>query len=367
MTGTTPATSRREYYGGTIPFVTPPDLDGTKWITNAAQSLTPEGLAVSRALPPGCVLVSCIGTLGKVGLTAAEQTTTNQQINAIIPKDTVGPEFMYYAMMTQRAELERVAGGVTVKIVNKSNFEQLEVPLPPLDEQRRISQVMATIQDAQVTNERVLAMASDVKRAFLNRAFTDLAGKKNPIGEVANVRTSFPPYGKLVPTVRADPDHMLYLKVSDIGRDPAPVVGASAEVFKPIARPLAVGATVFPKRGAAIGKNVKRMIGRPAALDPNLIGIEPSAVLLPRYLLAFFEGFDLRSLQDDTPVPQLNKHNVDAVEIPVPSLDKQELLCEAVSAMDAKEAAEREVSMRTAAVFAAALARLVGGDGDSRL
>src|SRR5262249_11273368 len=96
---------------------------------------------------------------------------------------------------------------------------------------------------------------------------------------------------------------------------------------------------VFPKRGAAIGTNKKRVTRHLSILDPNLIGIEPSNEFNSDFLFGFFERFDLRSLQDNNPIPQLNKNDVELVSVPFPPLEEQREIASVLRAIDIKVAA----------------------------
>lgn len=65
VTGTTPATSSKRFYGGDIPFVAPGDLGNGLWVTTAEKTLTEEGFRAAKRLPKGAVLFTCIGaTIG---------------------------------------------------------------------------------------------------------------------------------------------------------------------------------------------------------------------------------------------------------------------------------------------------------------
>src|SRR4051794_40874161 len=81
-TGSTPKTSEKAFYAGTIPFVTPADLDQFDPVTFTPRGLTDLGSREARLLPEGTVMVCCIGSLGKVGI-AGTSVATNQQINSI--------------------------------------------------------------------------------------------------------------------------------------------------------------------------------------------------------------------------------------------------------------------------------------------
>ncbi len=85
------------------------------------------------------------------------------------------------------------------------------------------------------------------------------------------------------------------------------------------------GAVVLPKRGAAIATNKKRVLARPAVLDPNLMGVLPDPeALTTQYLFAWFQQFDLRSITSGSSVPQLNKQDLAPLRIPVPTLRDQD-------------------------------------------
>lgn len=118
---------------------------------------------------------------------------------------------------------------------------------------------------------------------------------------------------------------------------------------------------VFPKRGAAIATNKKRVTNEYSVLDPNLIGVETSEEWNAEFAAAFFERFDLRTLQDNTPIPQLNKHNVEAVLVPLPSREEQRVIGEVSVASGRKIAALVFELERLDEMFNALLEELMNG------
>ena len=139
VTGSTPSTSHKEYYGGKWPLFKPTDLDAGLEVVTASDSLTDAGWNCARRLPENAVLVTCIGaTLGKTGI-IRKKGTCNQQINAIVPEKAI-PEFLYYALISPgfQKTLWRTSNATTLPIVNKARFETLSIPLPPMDIQRSI-------------------------------------------------------------------------------------------------------------------------------------------------------------------------------------------------------------------------------------
>jgi len=185
ITGTTPSTKVASYYGGTVPFITPAELDAGLCIPATAKTLTDEGLLRARPLPPRTVLVSCIGYIGKTAITTSLRSATNQQINAVIPNDDVDPLFLYFALSHSRPLLTDRAAITTVPILNKSNFEQVPIPLPPLPEQRAIAHVLSTVQRAREATEAVIVATRELKRSLMRHLF--MYGPV-PVDQVAGVR-----------------------------------------------------------------------------------------------------------------------------------------------------------------------------------
>ncbi len=138
ITGNTPPTSNPANYGHDVPFIKPPDLEN-RAIDSPQSYLSHEGAAISRTLPPLSVLVTCIGNLGRVGISRT-RVAFNQQINAVVPSEAIDPFFFFYAAQSHafRTQLESKASATTISIVNKGNFERITIPLPPLAEQKRI-------------------------------------------------------------------------------------------------------------------------------------------------------------------------------------------------------------------------------------
>ena len=140
ITGGTPSKQNKDYYGDDYPFYKPGDLGKGINIDNSVDRLSQKGYEASRKLKAHSVLVTCIGaTIGKTGLISKEGAC-NQQINAIIPVDSLYPKYIYYTICSPSFQsiIRKDAGQTTLPIMNKNNFCKLLFPLPPLAEQKRI-------------------------------------------------------------------------------------------------------------------------------------------------------------------------------------------------------------------------------------
>ncbi|WP_282826347.1 restriction endonuclease subunit S [Gulosibacter sediminis] len=158
VTGKTPSTSRRDYYGGDIPFVTPNELHAGRTVGQSAKTLSEAGLqSIKGSILEGTsVLVGCIGwDMGNVAMTN-DRCASNQQINAVTSIiSEVNPEYLYYWLSTKKDYLFSIASVTRTPILSKSTFEQVKVPLPSRNVQDGIARILASIDDQITTNDQV--------------------------------------------------------------------------------------------------------------------------------------------------------------------------------------------------------------------
>ncbi|SHH49494.1 restriction endonuclease subunit S [Tepidibacter thalassicus] len=146
ITGNTPSKKNDEYYNSNdIMFIKPNDINTEKVsiLENSIDYLSCEGAKVARVIPKGSVFTTCIGIIGKVGILNTEQAAFNQQINAIIPDEKVcNSKFLAYNIFYNKEKLKAIANAPVVPIINKKQFSELEIPLPPLETQKKIANVL---------------------------------------------------------------------------------------------------------------------------------------------------------------------------------------------------------------------------------
>lgn len=130
--GKTPSTKRKEYYGGNTPFITIPDMHGCVYNVSTERYLSAAGVASQpkKTLPPNTVCVSCIGTAGLVTL-VSEKSQSNQQINAIVPKEGISVYYIYLLMQTLSETINKLGqSGSTIVNLNKTQFAKIPVTIP---------------------------------------------------------------------------------------------------------------------------------------------------------------------------------------------------------------------------------------------
>jgi len=168
--GSTPSRDRPEFWGGSIPWITPTDLPmpgkGIAIVADSSEKITEEGLASSSAnlLPVGTVLFSSRATIGKLAITKVP-VATNQGFANFVAGPAVDNRYLAWVLQHQTPSILRLAGSTTFKEVTKTSLKTFPIPLPPLSEQRRIAEILD-----EVARLRALRLAADAKSAGILRA-----------------------------------------------------------------------------------------------------------------------------------------------------------------------------------------------------
>ncbi|WP_336164889.1 restriction endonuclease subunit S [Fusobacterium polymorphum] len=176
ITGNTPLKKEKEYWDkDEVPFITPPELkyEGINYITPNIY-VSKIGAKQGRIIPKNSICVCCIGSLGKLGI-LKEDAITNQQINSLILKNkNVDLLYLYFYLKTIKNNLESIASSTTVKIINKSSFEKIEIILPNLEIQKKISKKLELLENNIDFRKNQLNYLKELNKSLFTRMFGDI-------------------------------------------------------------------------------------------------------------------------------------------------------------------------------------------------
>lgn len=136
------------------------------------------------------------------------------------------------------------------------------------------------------------------------------------------------------------------------------ISGATLKKLKAKAFPQ--GTIIFPKIGAAIATNKKRVLTQSSVVDNNVMGLIPKSQINPWYLYYWMLQFDLRSVSNIGPVPSMRKTEVQRVLIPLPALSEQHRIVEILDQADALRKKCAEADAKAARILPALFYKMFG-------
>lgn len=192
VTGNTPSKNNLAYYSSPdILWAKPSDFNELyPNINNTEEKLSNNAKNIVRIVPPKSVLMSCIGSIGKLAI-AEQELTTNQQINAIIfNSNIIDYKFAFYALKYKKNQIINMASNTVVPIINKTQFGLIDIPVPTkIEEQREIVQVLDAMSDIIRLRKECIEHAQDLIPALFQEMFGNpLTNEKNlPIVRIDSV------------------------------------------------------------------------------------------------------------------------------------------------------------------------------------
>ena len=195
--GGTPKTSISEYWGGDIPWLSVVDFNtGLKFVSSTEKTITKEGLnnSSTKLLNKGEIIISARGTVGVLAV-LDRPMTFNQSCYGIRSKtDISDTDYVYYLLTDAVRELTQISHGGVFDTITRATFDEIEVDLPPLPEQKAIASVLSSLDDKidllHRQNKTLEAMAETLFRQwFIEEAKEDW--EDGVLGDIAsNVRVN---------------------------------------------------------------------------------------------------------------------------------------------------------------------------------
>lgn len=180
--GGTPDTSKSEYWThGRIAWITPADMGmlKSKYISHGARYITEKGLVSSsaRMMPKGSIIFSSRAPIGYVAI-AENDLCTNQGCKSIRLFGGILSEYVYFVLLAMREDIKKMGSGTTFKEISGKTFGSVIIPLPPLEEQRRIvsclDAILPLITELEAAENELEALErkfpNDMKDALLQAA-----------------------------------------------------------------------------------------------------------------------------------------------------------------------------------------------------
>jgi len=171
--GGTPSTNISEYWNGDIDWYSPVEIGENRYVSGSIRKITKLGLEKSSAkiLPVGTVLFTSRAGIGNTAILQVEGCT-NQGFQSITPNLNELDTYFLYTMTPKLKRYGEITGaGSTFVEVSGKQMEQMNLMVPSLEEQKRVSELFKTMDDAITLHQRKLENLKLKKKALLQKLF----------------------------------------------------------------------------------------------------------------------------------------------------------------------------------------------------
>ncbi|NJE26614.1 restriction endonuclease subunit S [Thermococcus sp. MV5] len=307
----------------------------------------------------GDLLFSWSASIG-VYLWNRGKAVLNQHIFKVIPKRGIDKLYLYYAMFLAIEQLKNRIHGSTMKHFKKGELKRTFIPLPPLPEQKKIAQILRTVDEAIEKTDLAIEKTERLKKGLMQRLLTKGIKherfKKTEIGEIPE-EWRVVKLGEVTLKIKTGPFGS-QLRKSELTEEGIKVY-TQENVLK---KDFSIGNTYISLKKFEELKSmevnpgdvlltIRGTVGKAAVVPDNAkIGIIHTNLalirtnlneLLPEYLERIINDSKLilnqiRSSRSSTTLPALYAGTIRRLKIPLPPLPEQKKIAEILMTVDKK-------------------------------
>ena len=171
ISGATPKTSNKEYWGGEVLWATPTDLSGlkSKFINSTQRKITKAGLngCSAKLLPIGTILFSSRAPIGLVAINQVEMATNQGFKSLIVDQSICSTDYLYHWLKKNRRMIDAMGVGATFKEVSKGIVGGIELNLPSLGEQVEIAKALDKAEEVMRLHEAGMDAAINLQKILM--------------------------------------------------------------------------------------------------------------------------------------------------------------------------------------------------------
>ena len=218
--GATPSTKESSNYeDGTISWITPKDLSthSERFISHGERNITEKGLKSCSAqlMPKHTVLFTSRAPIGYVAI-AQNEVCTNQGFKSVIPNKDTDFMFLYYLLKFNKDNIENLGSGTTFKEVSGSTMQKVPVKVPPLETQKKIAEILSSLDDKIELNNKINANLEQQSQALFKSWFIDFEPFDGKIPESWSMGTIGDLCSTISQTYKGNDSYVVLINTSDV-------------------------------------------------------------------------------------------------------------------------------------------------------
>ena len=155
--GGTPKTTVPEYWNGNIPWLSVKDFNNDKrYVYSTEKHISQSGFENSptKMLHKDDIIISARGTVGEIAMIPFDMAF-NQSCYGIRASRGIDQPFLYYLLKNCISQLKRMTHGSVFDTITRDTFANIEVDIPDAETQKRISSVLADIDNKIEVNDAI--------------------------------------------------------------------------------------------------------------------------------------------------------------------------------------------------------------------
>lgn len=350
--GGTPRTNVPKYWGGNIIWITAKTItEERKYVLDSERKITKEGLENSNAklVPKGSILLVTTGaTAGKLAI-AGTEVAINQQVTAIIPKKDIDNLFLFYVLKFLKSQLLTLGGKTTFKHINQKKLANLLIPLPPIEEQKRIvariEEILSRVEQAKRLREGALKQTEQIMQSALHEIFSEAEEKwgNELLPNVCKINPSKKEISNLPDDLK-----VTFVPMSSVNEITGSIENPSIRLLKDVRK----GYTYFRENDVLFAKITPCMENGKAAVAKNLVNgigfgstefhvIRPSNKILAEWIYYFIRQKSFRELAARNMTGSVGQQRVPedflkSVRIPLPPIEEQKQIVSYLNSLQEK-------------------------------
>ena len=175
--GGTPKTSKAEYWGGNINWLSVKDFNNeNRYVYSTEKTITEEGLnnSSTKLLRKDDIIISARGTVGELAMIPFPMAF-NQSCYGIRAKDGINSTFLYYLIKHSVRKLKAMTHGSVFDTITRDTFANIEVAIPDIETQQRVAKMLADIDDKVENNQRINNNLEQQAKALYKDWFFDFS------------------------------------------------------------------------------------------------------------------------------------------------------------------------------------------------
>lgn len=300
------------------------------------------------------MLFSSRAPIGHVAINSVP-IATNQGFKSFVPNERIDASFLYWWLDANRSHLQSMGTGATFKEVSKAAVQRIKIPLPPLEEQKRIAGILDQADALRRLRTRALDKLNTLGQAIFHEMFGDVVTNSNgfPMVTVGNVTDCVVPGRNKPKSFTGDIPWVTTAELVHLGSTSRKnsKLGLSQDEIK------SAGARIIPSESVimtCVGDlGVASIAGDEMVINQQLHSFQCGPEIFPDFLMRVLphqKHWMLRRATQTT-LPYMNKTTCNSIPIPLPPVELQRIFSNRIRKLSLPEVKSKKSEERMESLF----------------